>query len=222
MNDRATMLETPRAQGDLPDEWERIYPGKPDQVHMARAGVSEYLRDCPMADDVIAMVSELAANAVLHSRSGHPDGTFTVRAQHAPGKYVYAEVEDDGSDWHGDLARSAERPHGLYLVQALSVTCGVERCENANIVWFTIDYPDEASTPDRIPEVLCDPYQLKALRELFPGFAYRVMDVGGKPSVEAVRIGHGGTLYAVITSDPAELWRILRLAGRARREPGCW
>lgn len=200
--------------------WEQAYPGRAEHVRVVRAGIREYLDGCPVADDAVALVSELSANAVLHSRSGDPGGEFTVRAQDFPGRYVYAEVEDGGSDWHGDLARSAESPHGLHIVDRLSATCGVERFAGASIVWFTVDYPQEAGTATRVPRVLRDPYQLRALRELFPDFAYHIIDVYGRPSVEAVRIGHGGTLYAVITSDPAELWRIMRLADRDPLTPG--
>jgi hypothetical protein len=58
------------------------------------------------ADDVILCVSELAANAVLHSNSRRPGGTFTVRIESCPGAYIRIEVEDDGGPW---IARAPTR-----------------------------------------------------------------------------------------------------------------
>jgi anti-sigma regulatory factor (Ser/Thr protein kinase) len=92
-----------------------------------------------MADDVIHLASELGANAIVHSDSGK-NGTFTLRFQDFRGEYLYAEVEDQGSDWRGDF-ESAERPHGLYIVREIADTCGVDRGDRIRIVWFTLDYP---------------------------------------------------------------------------------
>ena len=72
------------------------------------------------------LLSELSANAVLHSRSGRPGGEFIVRLQHAPGDCVWGEVEDAGSGkWDGDLAASARERSGLFIVTALAWACGV-------------------------------------------------------------------------------------------------
>lgn len=132
----------------LPPEWERTYPGRKDQAREVRAAVRGVLGGCPMADDVILLISELAGNAVCYSDSSLPGGTFTVRVADFPGDYVYAEVEDQGSDWHGDLARSAKHPHGLYLVRQLAATCGVDCCRRVRIVWFTIGYPAKAAAAE--------------------------------------------------------------------------
>jgi hypothetical protein len=45
------------------------YPGRVEQVSMVRADLRAMLNGCPVADDVILCASELAANAVRHSRS---------------------------------------------------------------------------------------------------------------------------------------------------------
>jgi len=57
------------------------YPGTTEHIRIVRADLRAVLHECPMADDVILCVSELAANAVVQSRSRLPGGTFTVRAQ---------------------------------------------------------------------------------------------------------------------------------------------
>ena len=87
------------------------------------------------------LLSELCANAVLHSDSGKTGGTFTVRAQHAVHRYVRGEVEDQGSDWPGDLTVSATRPHGLYLLLNLASARGIEQIGRIHVVWFRLDYP---------------------------------------------------------------------------------
>ena len=84
--------------------WEQTYPGTADQLRHVRSALREFLGGCPVADDAVCLLSELCANAILHSDSGKTGGTLTVRAQHAVNRYVRGEVEDQGSDWHGDLA----------------------------------------------------------------------------------------------------------------------
>jgi hypothetical protein len=119
-------------------EW--FFPGRRDQVGLARAVVARFLDGCPVAADVVLLVSELAANAVAHSASGQPGGTFTVRARIRNGGSVYAEVEDQGSRWSGDVS-TAECPHGLYLLREFSATCGTRRGEAGWVTWFTISDP---------------------------------------------------------------------------------
>ena len=123
------------------DTWEATYPGIPSQLARLRADLRRLLADCPLADDVLILASELAANAVTHSDSRRPGGTFTVRLQHQHGSHVHAEVTDQGSSWDGDLTAAADRPHGLYLLRALSTRCGVHGGAPARTVWFRIDYP---------------------------------------------------------------------------------
>jgi len=56
-----------------------------------RAAVARYLDGCPVADDAVLVVSEIAANAVLHSQSSGE--FFTVRCELYP-DYVWVECED--------------------------------------------------------------------------------------------------------------------------------
>jgi anti-sigma regulatory factor (Ser/Thr protein kinase) len=84
--------------------WEHTYPGTGEQVGRVRAAVRPLLSDCPIADDVVLVMSELATNAVRHSASR--DGTFTARLLHIPGDYVFGEVEDGGSRWDGQAGAS--------------------------------------------------------------------------------------------------------------------
>ena len=73
-------------------------------------------------DDAVLCVSELATNAVLHSASRNPGGTFTVRAA-VFDDCVRIEVEDNGGAWDEHPHRD-NRSHGLDIVRELAADCG--------------------------------------------------------------------------------------------------
>ncbi|MUN35369.1 ATP-binding protein [Actinomadura litoris] len=62
--------------GAEPMRWRRAYPGRADQVHVARNFVTALCEGTGREADVAAVVSELAANAIRHSRSGGEPGWF--------------------------------------------------------------------------------------------------------------------------------------------------
>ena len=95
------------------------YPGSMEYVSAVRADLRALLPGCPMADDVILCASELAANAAVHSASGMPGGTFTVRAALHAGCHVRVEVEDKGGPWVAPLSHQGGH-HGLDIVRALA------------------------------------------------------------------------------------------------------
>ncbi len=125
--------------------WEQSYPGTAGQLRHVRSALRDFLDGCPLVDDAVCLLSELCANAVVHSDSGKVGGTFTVRAQHVVNGYVRGEVEDQGSDWHDELSAAATRPHGLYLLLNLASACGVERIKRVRLVWFRLDYPKDST-----------------------------------------------------------------------------
>jgi hypothetical protein len=145
----STTLSHPRSIGTAGPEqpWQQAYPGDLGQLRRLRADLRARLRGCPVADDAVQLLSELAANAALHSDSRRPGGTFIVRVQHDTGGHVRAEVQDDGSGWDGDLTAAAEPPHGLYLLTRLSSCYGVDRIGRGRVVWFHIHVRrDESAT----------------------------------------------------------------------------
>src|ERR1700743_1064029 len=76
--------------------WEKTYAGQPSTVSHVRRDVRDLLGPCPdvVSEDVELVVSELAANAIRHSRSGIDGGTYTVRVSHqVTGKVPYVWVE---------------------------------------------------------------------------------------------------------------------------------
>ena len=68
-------------------------------------------------------VSELATNAVLHSASRNPGGTFTVRAAVFDG-CVRIEVEDNGGAW--DETRTATTGRTAWTLSANSPPTAAE------------------------------------------------------------------------------------------------
>lgn len=96
-----------------------VFPGTADQVRRARSAVAAALNDYPLADEAVLCASELATNAIRHSASGWPGGTFTVRAEIRPGRSVHLEVHDEGGPWQSDQDAD-HRMHGLGIVAELA------------------------------------------------------------------------------------------------------
>ncbi|MBB4919374.1 ATP-binding protein [Streptosporangium saharense] len=124
------------------DGGERILhlEGSPDQVGRARKLISAALgRDHPLHDDCVLLTSEIATNAVVHSRSGD-GGMFTVTVTHWPGG-VRVSVHDDGSAAVPCLCHTptdATGGRGLPLLEALSHSWGFTREAGTNLVWFEL------------------------------------------------------------------------------------
>ncbi|GEM_PF-2095736 len=126
----------------------RRFPGRLSQVAAARVFLASVLGGCPAADDAILCASELCANAVVHSASRLPGGTFTVTVRTAPGR-VRVEVSDDGGPW-GPPARDQERPHGLRIVAALATACGTDGSAGEGwTAWFEIGQAAAPGPPGR-------------------------------------------------------------------------
>jgi anti-sigma regulatory factor (Ser/Thr protein kinase) len=106
-------------------------------VQDARRAVARHLAGCPVLDDLVLIVSELASNAILHSASRGE--FFTVRAElHAD--YVWVEAEDLGGPWRS--RQHDDRPHGLDVVEALTGPdgWGTESAgDGGRVVWARLD-----------------------------------------------------------------------------------
>ena len=95
---------------------------------------------CPVRDDVVEVVCELAGNAICHTRRGQ-GGKFEVRVERTPG-VVSVTVADGGSGSEPRLVADplAEHGRGLRIVHALSaqvtVTGGKQgRLVRADVPW---------------------------------------------------------------------------------------
>jgi anti-sigma regulatory factor (Ser/Thr protein kinase) len=89
---------------------------------------------------VILCLSELAANAVLHSDSGRPGETFTVRIESSPGAHLRIEVEDGGGPWLAP-APDPGSGRGLDIVGVLAADWGVTISPAGRTVWARFDWP---------------------------------------------------------------------------------
>lgn len=118
----------------------RAYPATARQISTVRADLRALLDCCPIADDVLLCASELAANAALHSESGKPGGTFTVRAEVSKGQYVRIEVDDDGGTWITP-AIDPDRPHGLDIIGTLTTKWAITETPAGRTVWAQLDWP---------------------------------------------------------------------------------
>src|SRR5262249_12583109 len=91
-----------------------------------------------------ACVSELAANAISHTRSGQPGGTFTVSV-HDGGDTARIAVTD-ASSTAAPRARgprpASRRGRGLAIVAALSAAWGYEGTGGGQVTWCHIHASD--------------------------------------------------------------------------------
>ncbi|HUY51092.1 MAG TPA: ATP-binding protein [Streptosporangiaceae bacterium] len=109
--------------------WARAFPGSPRHAGEARRFVSGLLQGSPFRDDAVVILSELFANAVLHTESGKPGGLVTIQVARWR-RAVRIAVTDQGSstrpvirDRSGD-GEMAESGHGLYLAARLAQRLG--------------------------------------------------------------------------------------------------
>jgi serine/threonine-protein kinase RsbW len=118
--------------------WSRVFPAVPDQVREARRFVGRAADGHPAADDAILCVSEMAANATLHSRSGEPGGHFTVRAD-LSGDRIRVEVRDQGGEWEPGTRSDGPGGRGLIIVDQLARDWGVAGSSDSGwTVWAEI------------------------------------------------------------------------------------
>jgi anti-sigma regulatory factor (Ser/Thr protein kinase) len=85
-------------------------------------------------------LSELATNAVVHSRSRHPGGYFTVRAQMCG--HLRVEVRDQGGPWVWPDRGDQRHGRGLLIVSRLARSWGRSGDPGSGwTVWFELDCP---------------------------------------------------------------------------------
>jgi anti-sigma regulatory factor (Ser/Thr protein kinase) len=120
---------------------ERSYPGTASQARRVRADLAPVAAGFPAAESLILLTSELVANTILHSRSGHPGRTFTVRVVLYLGEYAWVEVVDQGGMWAGD-EQDEEHGRGLAIVAAIAGdgNWGIDGDEASRVAWFRLDW----------------------------------------------------------------------------------
>ncbi len=134
-------LTTPATAAPEAVTFDRAYPGTLDQARTVRADLEKFGGQCPVTDALILLASELATNAILHSRSGRPGETFTVRATLYAGDYAWVEVIDQGGEWApGD--NDDEHGRGLAIVATVAGdgNWGIEGDAASRVAWFRLGY----------------------------------------------------------------------------------
>jgi serine/threonine-protein kinase RsbW len=91
------------------------FDGRAEEAARARREITRYLGTCPVTEDMVLIASELAANAIMHTRSR--GASFTIRC-HARPTQARIEVEDNGGPWR--TRQPGDRPHGLDIIAALT------------------------------------------------------------------------------------------------------
>jgi anti-sigma regulatory factor (Ser/Thr protein kinase) len=121
--------------------FERAYPGTADQLSRVRADLAEIASDCPAIDGLLLLASELAANAILHSRSGCLGHSFTVRAVLYSGDYAWVEIVDEGGTWAAG-ARDDEHGRGLGIVATVAGdgNWGIDGDAACRVAWFRLEW----------------------------------------------------------------------------------
>jgi serine/threonine-protein kinase RsbW len=121
----------------------RTFPARPDQAALARAFLRRVLAGCPALEDVVLICSELASNAIVHSRSAEPGGSFTVRAEVREGDYAWVEVQDQGGRWArpDQRERRGHGGRGLEIVGALADYWDIRGDDTGRVVCARLDWP---------------------------------------------------------------------------------
>lgn len=119
----------------------KLVPGTGEHVRQARLFVKQTLGDCPVVEDAVLLVSELATNAIAHTASGR-DGKFLVTV-YRDQRRARVEVLDAGSD-KIPVVRSwedgRESGNGLAVVDCIATRWGHCGGSRRRVVWFELEW----------------------------------------------------------------------------------
>jgi serine/threonine-protein kinase RsbW len=136
----------------------RAFPGRHDQVALARDFVRRAIGCCPALDEAILLTSELCTNALQHTSSGS-GGLFEVTVYRRD-RSLRVEVRDDGSGTVPVLRNFdelSEDGRGLEIVHLIAYRWGQNGDEYGRSVFFELRWnapraagPSPASRPDHL------------------------------------------------------------------------
>jgi serine/threonine-protein kinase RsbW len=120
--------------------WAMIFEGLPERVSDVRRFTENVLGDVPGVDGAVLIASELAANAIRHSRSGNPDGIFALHLTDFDGRWRICVYDEGGPNTPraGHPDDSEESGLGLLLVAAVSRAWGVLGNRDGRAVWAEV------------------------------------------------------------------------------------
>ncbi|HEY0717390.1 MAG TPA: ATP-binding protein [Streptosporangiaceae bacterium] len=151
------------AEGERGLRWLRVFPGTLAQVAEARRFVACLLEEWPARDALVSCVSELAANAVVHTSSGY-GGVFTVEVSSPRSGVARVSVTDTGGPTEPAAgapvgAEAAEDDVddlpvcglGLALVAASASCWGYYHAGPGRTVWAEASWPVAVLAAHRSP-----------------------------------------------------------------------
>ena len=205
-------------------------PATAAQVREARRFLAGVLDGDPAADDAILCLSELAANASVHSRSREPGGQFTVTAA-IRGSELRVAVRDGGGPWAWPVrGPGGQRGRGLLIVGQL--TRGWGRTGDSVTgwtVWFTLrlatppatTHPQppagEMTMTDPSPAAQCGPQCPAVMAPAEPGLAALAQyDAPRLRAMAADLAAHGLTTHLTDSRAGLDLTATLSPSGRVR------
>jgi serine/threonine-protein kinase RsbW len=139
--------------------WARTFRGTPASVPEARRFVAELLAGCPAREVLMTCVSELSANAIVHSASGN-GGVFIVEVDLPRPGVARLAVTDEGGpslpaagrlDLLAEGALMAEGGRGLAIVAACTNRWGYADAHPGRTVWAEACWPVAAPAPAPVP-----------------------------------------------------------------------
>ena len=134
--------------------WSRCFPGQPCEISAARAYLAEVVGQAgcrELADDACLLVSELAGNAVLHTRSGSPGGSFVVAVESCSDGLRISVTDQGGQDVPQVLHEEREESgRGLSIVEALARRWDAYGDRESRTVWCELGgaQPSAVHRPD--------------------------------------------------------------------------
>lgn len=119
----------------------RSFPGEPRQVSEMRNWLKSFLPEFPAREDVLYVASELATNAIKHTRTGQ-GGWFNVEIVVRGGEGIRMAITDAGGLTTPRIVDEPDCEHGrgLRLVRALSASDGYSGDESGCLVWAEIPW----------------------------------------------------------------------------------
>ncbi|MFE6161139.1 ATP-binding protein [Streptomyces sp. NPDC056486] len=117
--------------------WGLTCPGFPEEVSRARRWTRDILRGSPLVEDAELIVSELSANAILHTASGRGCGSFHLKLA-ISSRVIALSVTDEGDTntapkvEHQD--QEAEHGRGLGMVSVIAHRVLVHDSDNGHTV----------------------------------------------------------------------------------------
>ena len=117
--------------------WGLTCPGFPEEVSRARRWTRDILRGSPLAEDAELIVSELSANAILHTASGREAGSFHL-ALAVSSQVVALSVTDGGGARTAPKVehqgQEAEHGRGLGMVSAIAHRVAIHDSDGGHTV----------------------------------------------------------------------------------------